>query len=202
MIHYFSRFYFIVTIGILLAGAGNAAPVTQTAVSHPTTQVAVDKPRTSVVVTVPVSRTSVSHPRTEGSVQHPVTSGEVSHPVTQVTVAHPRTELLDSSNNKGASANTQGASKALSGKSAAAPMMENKPSMMSSYQAPQAKDLKAAKLGGGAAGLGNKTNEAEKDAAAAASQAPKREEASMESILNNKDSSIKSKVTKAIEDKK
>ena len=72
---------------------------------------------------------------------------------------------------------------------------------MSGYQAPKAKDFKAAALGGGSAGLGNKTDEAAKDAAAASFQAPKAEQASLDSVLKSANSVNHANITKAVEKK-
>ena len=187
---------------ICLTGTGNAAPVTQVSVSHPTTQAETTRPTTAVAVNRPTTDSSVSHPQTTVSVDRPSTAVNVSHPVTEVTVFHPETENTSADTSAGSSGSGS-QQRAVSAKTVAAGTASAgaKPSMMSTYQAPQAKDFKAAKLGGGEAGLG-KINEAEKDAAAASFKLPKGEEVSAKSVLENKGSNIKSKVNKAIENKK
>ncbi len=158
----------LVMWGVVCVGVG-AAPTTNVAVSHPSTRVSVTHPQTSGAVNRPHTAVTVSRPQTAVSVSHPATSAPVSHPVTSVAVVHPQTGAVSSG--KETPGVAQPTKQAIDN-SATAPAAQ-KGSMMSSYQAPQAKDLKAAKLGGGEQGLGNKTNEAEKDSSAASFKPPK-----------------------------
>ncbi len=146
-------------------------PVTQVEVSRPTTQVQVSRPQTSVSVVRPQTYQRVSRPSTQVNVSRPVTQVDVSKPVTQVNVSRPATEVNVSRPTtfvEGA-ASQQAATKTAA---LSAPSSEKKTSM-SDYKPPVAKDFTAAATGGGEAGLGNKINQAQKDASAAATQAPK-----------------------------
>ncbi len=146
---------------------------TQVQVSRPTTQVTVNRPRTQVTVSRPATSTAVSRPVTAVPVNRPETQVKVSRPTTEVAVNRPVTEagvfrpvtagsVVASSSNPGKTvAPAEGSSSSAK-------------TSMSGYKPPVAKDFKApaaaAQLGGGNSGLGNKTNEAEKDSAAAARQ--------------------------------
>ena len=169
-------------VSCLLAGAVFAAPAPgSTAVSHPKTTVAVTRPKTNVVVT---------HPKTTAAVTHPTTSVTVSKPTTTVVVKHPQTPSTTTEKNEQTKAEPTKQAVDNSAPAAAA-----KGSMMSSYQGPKAKDLKASKMGGGEAGLG-KTNQAEKDAAAA--QFKKPEALNFDNALKG-GSISKSQLTKQVE---
>lgn len=168
--------FFLIYMGLCLAvpGAFAQRPATQVNVSRPTTAVSVSRPNTAVTVSRPATSVSVSRPTTAVSVSRPDTAVSVSRPVTNVSVSRPAT-FVETPVAGGASA-ASSAGAALSKKAApetpAAPASSAKTSM-SGYKPPVAKDLKAAQTGGGAEGLGNKVNQAEKDASAAANQAPK-----------------------------
>jgi len=176
-------------IGILMCSAYIVgAPVTQTTVpsTHPKTSVTVFRPTTkpSGVTRLPTFST-VSHPKTTVTVTRPATPGSTTETVQAGTAV---TQVATSS-----AATVPAAKPAKQG------VDNTKPSMMSTYQPKQAKDLKAAKLGK-TDGLGNKDNRAEKDAAAASLQVPKAKEASMESIQqmqNTSGSNLKSKLADA-----
>lgn len=136
-------------------------PATSIAVMHPTTQTEVIHPQTSVEVLHPATQVSVVRPQTTVSVVHPQTTVVVNHPQTTVEVLHPQTlEIADETSGVGA-ASWQGGRREFSATAATS---------MSDFQPMQAKDLsakpsmeKAAPLGGGEMGLGNETNQAEKD---------------------------------------
>lgn len=168
-------------------------PVTSVQVSRPKTSSTVFHPKTSVRVEKPVTSVSVNHPQTESVSYHPVTQTVVSRPTTSVQALHPA-ELI--SPNKG----DQTPSK--SGKQAATvnvvPSSASSTSM-SGYQPPKATNFKASNLGGGESGLGNKTDEAAKDAAAASLNIPKGQEASLAEILKKSGSVNKSNVAKGLE---
>ena len=169
----------ISAVSVLVCGAWAAKPpATKAEVSHPTTQVAVNKPTTKV------------------EVSKPETKVQVFHPVTTVVVQHPQTPSATASDNKKGDNATLIATKQPAPTSM--PANEQNKSMMSSYKAPQAKDFKAAATGGGEAGLGNKTNQAEKDAAAAAFQTPKAESASLSSLSPGADGNLRSKISKEV----
>ena len=70
---------------------------------------------------------------------------------------------------------------------------------MSGYQPPKATNFKASNLGGGENGLGNKTNEAAKDAAAASLNIPKGQETSLVEILKKSGELNNSSVAKGLE---
>ena len=177
----------ILVMGAVAAfAAAPAKPATP--VSHPKTNVTVTHPRTQGVV--------VNRPQTVNvKVDRPVTRVTVDRPVTRVEVLRPTTPAP-----------------AVDDKSAPAPEAtkvaldnseqgtQKKGSMMSQYKAPQATDFKAAKTGGGEAGLGNKVNQAEKDAAAAAFKIPKGE-AATEASVRDVSGSIGSKVSQSISNK-
>lgn len=165
-------------------------PKTNTTVTHPTTAVAVSHPRTVAPVTHPKTTVTVTRPQTSVPVSHPTTNAPVSHPTTSVPVTHPQTTATSSDKSAAPEPTKQAVDN-----SATAPAAQQKGSMMSNYQAPKAKDFKAAKLGGGEQGLG-KTNEAEKDAAAASLKPPKALE--FEDTAN---SNLKSKLTEKVKEK-
>ncbi len=192
------QFLWTVLLGFISAGAW-AAPVTTTSVSrpktnttvtHPTTAVTVSHPQTPTVpVTHPTTAVTVIHPQTSAPVSHPTTDVSVSHPTTAAPVTHPQTTATSSDKSTAPQPTKQAVDNSAPAQAA------QKGSMMSNYQAPKAKDLKAAKLGGGEQGLG-KTNEAEKDAAAASLKPPKALE--FEDTAN---SNLKSKLTEKVKEK-
>lgn len=164
------RFILIYIMMFSAAAAFAQRPVTQVNVSRPSTAVSVSRPNTAVAVSRPATSVSVSRPSTAVSVSRPDTAVSVSRPVTHVSVTRPSTfvEMPEA----GASSSASSAVSASSKKTVAAAPAPSSTSM-SGYKPPAAKDLKASQTGGGAGGLGNKVNQAEKDASAAANQAPK-----------------------------
>lgn len=164
-------------------------PVTSVQVSRPTTSSSGFHPKTSVQVIKPATSVTVNHPKTESVSYHPVTQTVVSRPVTSVQALHPAEQV---SPNKG----EQTPSK--SGKQAAVPSSASSTSM-SGYQPPKATNFKASNLGGGENGLGNKTNEAAKDAAAASLNIPKGQETSLVEILKKSGGVNNSSVAKGLE---
>lgn len=165
-------------------------PVTSVQVSRPTTSSSVFHPKTSVQVIKPATSVTVNHPKTESVSYHPVTQTVVSRPVTSVQALHPAEQV---SPNKG----EQTPSK--SGKQAAAVTSSASSTSMSGYQPPKATNFKASNLGGGENGLGNKTNEAAKDAAAASLNIPKGQETSLVEILKKSGELNNSSVAKGLE---
>ena len=165
-------------------------PVTSVQVSRPTTSSSVFHPKTSVQVIKPATSVTVNHPKTESVSYHPVTQTVVSRPVTSVQALHPAAQV---SPNKG----EQTPSK--SGKQAAAVPSSSSSTSMSGYQPPKATNFKASNLGGGENGLGNKTNEAAKDAAAASLNIPKGQETSLVEILKKSGELNNSSVAKGLE---
>lgn len=158
-------------------------------VTHPTTNATVTRPQTTVTVSRPKTAPAVvTHLPTFSTVERPTTNVVVTHPATPGSPA----ALAQEAN---AAANTTAAAPAGT-KKAAPEKTDQKPSMMSTYQPKQAKDLKAPKLGA-TDGLG-KDNRAEKDAAAAELKMPKAEAASVESVLNGGNSNLKSKISGAL----
>lgn len=148
-------------------------PTTQVNVSRPTTAVSISRPQTDVSVQRPVTSSGVYRPATQVSVSRPVTQVNISKPVTQVEVSRPVTEAGVS---RPATSSAPAAGSVSSAKKSApepAPSTAAKTTSMSGYKPPVAKDFKAPTAGNGDQGLGNKVNQAEKDAAAAATQAPK-----------------------------
>ena len=121
--------------------------------THPKTQVVVNRPQTPQA----------------GGVNRPVTSVAVFRPVTTVTVQHPVTSVTQPDGSK--APQTSGGAQPTKQSSDAA--VGKKPSMMSQYKAPKATDFKAAKTGSSDGGLGGKTDEKVKDAAAASPKMPK-----------------------------
>ena len=182
-----------------ISTVGIAAPATRVSVTHPKTTTTVSQPKTAVSVSHPQTSVTVKHPSTNVDVSHPTTIVAVTHPQTSVSVSHPTTVASSSVSSQGNSAkpvktgNVSVNNKMASGN-------EAKPSMMDSYQAPKAKDLKATRLGGGEDGMGNKVNEAEKDAAAASFDVPKGEDVSMQSVLKGGNSGLKSKLKQKVEE--
>lgn len=200
------NFYRLGVLGLMLTAALPLA-------ARPRTEVTVDKPVTSVQVSRPKTSSSVFHPKTSVAVVKPTTSAPVnqlktesvsSHPVTQTAVSRPTTSAQALRPAELVSSKTGDKTPSGSGKQAApvnsVPSSSSSTSM-SGYQPPKATDFKAAKLGGGEAGLGNKTDEAAKDAAAASLNIPKGQEASLEEVLKNSGNISKSNLTKAIEKK-
>lgn len=165
-----NRFILIYIMMFAAVSAFAQRPVTQVSISRPATAVSVSRPNTAVTVSRPATSVSVSRPSTAVSVSRPDTAVNVSRPVTNVSVSRPATPV------ETAEAGVSSAAAVSSKKTAAvpAPVPASKTTTsMSGYKPPVAKDLKAAQTGGGASGLGNKVNQAEKDASAAANQAPK-----------------------------
>ena len=165
------------TVGLLCGGERAALaqrPVTQVEVVRPTTQVQVTRPTTQVTVSRPITQVTVNRPVTQTAVTRPVTTATVSRPTTEVSVTRPVTPVVVFRPTTPSGENAASAGSA--GKSAAGVSSAAAKTSMSDYKPPVAKDFKApasaAQLVGGAAGLGNKTNESEKDAAAAALQTP------------------------------
>ena len=149
-------------------------------------------PKTGTTGTRPTTTVVVKHPKTNPTAAaRPTTSAAVSRPKTTVEVKHPQTPAP--TEEKDAQTAPKPTKQALDNTATAA----KKGSMMSSYQAPKAKDFKAAKTGGGEAGLG-KTNQAEKDAAAA--QFNKPGALTLENALKGSNIS-KSKISKSVENK-
>ena len=143
-------------------------PVTQVTVSRPTTNVSVYRPATSVTVSRPTTQVSVFRPTTQTEVSRPTTQTEVSRPTTSVAASRPVTVLSSGAAQQSNSA-SESKKTATPSSQAQTSMSDYKPLQAKNFQAPSA----SASLGGGAAGLGNKINQAEKDASAASSQAPK-----------------------------
>lgn len=189
--------------GVLCAAAVPLAayPRTEVKVSRPTTSVSVSRPSTSVAVFHPKTEVKVFRPSTSVQVTHPTTDVSVSRPQTTVTVNRPATSGQSAGQAGGGTSVKPGAAGTTTagGKKAAAESSASAKTSMSGYQPPKAKDFKAAPLGGGSGGLGNKTDEAAKDAAAAAFNVPKGDEVSLESVLKNAKSINTSKITKAVE---
>ncbi len=178
------KIIFTLCMGLMSGSVFAAAPVKSPAVTHPKTTVTVTHPTTNTVVTHPQAAVAVTRPATEVAVSHPTTTVVVKHPQTPSAVTADSTQAV-------AEPTKQAVDNA-------APAAAAKGSMMSSYQAPKAKDLKASALGGGEAGLGNKTNQAEKDAVAAQTKKP--EALTFENALKGSGIS-KSKLTKDVENK-
>jgi len=175
-----------------LAVVALAAPVTQVQVVRPSTTAVVTRPVTTAGAVHPTTTVTVSRPVTTATASHPMTTVEVIRPTTTVVVAHPQTPAPQAPAMEMKGFHTSPAPLAAGGKAVAAEGKQN-PSMMSTYQPPKAKDLKAAALGKGDDGLGNKVNEAEKDAAAASFKPPKAEEISLESAMK-KEANVEDKV--------
>ena len=193
--------YFLIGMGGTFVWA---APVTQVSVTHPKTDVAVSHPKTSVDIYRPKTSVEVSRPRTSVEINHPKTEVVVTHPKTSVVVERPTTmvsgEKAGAQKETGLPKAKGSAAKQASSKNAAS-NASAKPSMMSTYQPPQATNFKAAKTGGGESGMGNKVNEAEKDAAAASFKLPKGEEVSAEGLKQAKNSGLKSNLAEIVKEK-
>lgn len=201
--------FFFLGLFLLLSCPLAAKPRTETVVNRPTTaaggsfrpvtSVDVSRPKTTATVFKPTTSVQVFHPKTEVAVFHPTTTVEVVRPVTDPSVLHPgekgeQAKLISTSSPSKPSA---GGKKSAEENSVPA---SSSATSMSGYQPPKAKDFKAAQLGGGSAGLGNKTDESAKDAAAAAFQIPKGDAATLESILKGSNLN-KADLTKAIQKK-
>ena len=188
------RFLQICLLVLCAGGAAVAAtPSTQVTVSRPTTKTAVTRPTTAVQVSRPTTNTPISRPTTQVTVTRPTTSVQVVRPVTEVPVFHPTTPAAQpavqadksgsfSAGSNGAKNGSSGAKKTATSAAAA--------TSMSGYQPPKAKDFQTAQLGGGDSGLGNKVNEAEKDAAAKNSLAPKALSATAENVMSSANKNV------------
>lgn len=202
----FNRVFFL---GIILALACPLAarprtdvtvnkPVTSGGTARPATSVAVSRPKTEVKVFKPITSVQVVHPQTDVAVFHPVTDVVVTRPVTDPSVLHPGENTA-----RAGVIGTSSPSAAKGGKTSAPAQTVpsgSSSTSMSGYQPPQAKNFKAAALGGGNAGLGNKTDESAKDAAAASFQVPKGDAATLESVLKGSELN-KSKLMKSVQKK-
>lgn len=181
-------------------------PSTKEAVTHPSSSVAVNHPTASAAVFQPTTAVSVTKPATTGAVSKPTTSVTVVKPTTTVIVTKPSTSVevrqpgetdwKSASQGYGHTVASRSPEPLKTGSSASAATA----SMKSTYQPPQAKDFKTAKLGGGDEGLGNKINQAEKDAAAAALNIPKGEEVSLENVIKSSNTDV-SNLQKKVEKK-
>ncbi|MCQ2410897.1 MAG: hypothetical protein MJ053_05410 [Elusimicrobiaceae bacterium] len=178
-----------------LAAVALAAPVTQVQVVRPSTTTVVTRPVTTAGSTHPTTTVAVSRPVTTATASHPTTTVEVIRPTTTVVVAHPRTPAPRAAVGEltGFHSSAQLPAANPPGGKTAAKEAAPAGSMKDSYKPLQAKDFKAAQLGKGDNGLGNKVNEAEKDAAAASFKPPKAEEISLESVLK-KEANVEDKV--------
>ena len=187
-------------------------PSTKTEVRHPATSGVVHQPGTTVAVTKPATSIHVTQQETFVSVKQNATSVAVSKPATTVPVRQLTTTVIVDKPTTTVQVMHPGEpdwQKATGGYTntfptppsrGSADVSKNTPSMMSSYQPPQAKNLKAAQTGGGEEGLGNKVNQAEKDAAAASLNIPKGEEVSLENVLKSSEKDM-SKLRQTIEKK-
>lgn len=180
------RFLQICLLVLCAGGAAVAAtPSTQVTVSRPTTKTAVTRPTTAVQVSRPTTNTPISRPQTQVNISRPETRVTVSHPTTAVSVSRPGTTQAGQPT---AAAGGKLFSGAKSGKTVASSASAT--TSMSGYQPPKAKDFQAAQLGGGDSGLGNKVNEAEKDAAAKNSLAPKALSATAENVMSSANKNV------------
>ncbi|MDD7501455.1 MAG: hypothetical protein PUK74_00260 [Elusimicrobia bacterium] len=180
------RFLQICLLVLCAGGAAVAAtPSTQVTVSRPTTKTAVTRPTTAVQVSRPKTDTPVSRPQTQVNISRPETRVTVSHPTTAVSVSRPSTTQAGQPT---AVAGGKLSSGAKSGKTVTSSVSAT--TSMSGYQPPKAKDFQAAQLGGGDSGLGNKVNEAEKDAAAKNSLAPKALSATAENVMSSANKNV------------
>ena len=169
----------ISAICVLATGAWAAKPpATKAAVSHPTTQVAVNKPTTKAVV---------NKPETKVVVNKPITTVVVTHPQTPSDVISGDKKVLQPVATKVAVDN----SVATNGK-------QGNKSMMSTYKAPQAKDLTASPLGGGATGLGNKPDPNKTPSL----DIPQAEAVSLDSITKGASANLRSTINKAVDKSK
>ncbi len=153
-------------------------PKTEVAVFRPVTSVKISRPQTEQSVSRPQTQVRVSHPDTDITVTRPATQTTVFRPVTETNVVRYQTTInkagsqsSDDISHTGSSNNGNTTAKTLALPSAQAQ------TSMSDYKPPQAKEFKtpsqASSLGGGERGLGNKINEAQKDASAAVNQVSK-----------------------------
>ena len=180
------RFLQICLLVLCAGGAAVAAtPSTQVTVSRPTTKPAVTRPTTAVQVSRPTTNTPISRPQTQVNISRPETRVTVSHPTTAVSVSRPSTTQAGQPT---AVAGGKLSSGAKSGKTVTSSASAT--TSMSGYQPPKAKDFQAAQLGGGDSGLGNKVNEAEKDAAAKNSLAPKALSATAENVMSSANKNV------------
>lgn len=180
------RFLQICLLVLCAGGAAVAAtPSTQVTVSRPTTKTAVTRPTTAVQVSRPTTNTPISRPQTQVNISRPETRVTVSHPTTAVSVSRPSTTQAGQPT---VAAGEKLSSGAKSGKTVASSASAT--TSMSGYQPPKAKDFQAAQLGGGDSGLGNKVNEAEKDAAAKNSLAPKALSATAENVMSSANKNV------------
>lgn len=180
------RFLQICLLVLCAGGAAVAAtPSTQVTVSRPTTKTAVTRPTTAVQVSRPTTNTPISRPQTQVNISRPETRVTVSHPTTAVSVSRPSTTQAGQPT---AAAGEKLSSGAKSGKTVASSASAT--TSMSGYQPPKAKDFQTAQLGGGDSGLGNKVNEAEKDAAAKNSLAPKALSATAENVMSSANKNV------------
>lgn len=179
------RFLQICLLVLCAGGAVAATPSTQVTVSRPTTKTAVTRPTTAVQVSRPTTNTPISRPQTQVNISRPETRVTVSHPTTAVSVSRPSTTQAGQPT---AAAGGKLSSGAKSGKTVASSASAT--TSMSGYQPPKAKDFQAAQLGGGDSGLGNKVNEAEKDAAAKNSLAPKALSATAENVMSSANKNV------------
>ncbi len=198
----------LISGGLCLLSIGlSAAPATRVEVQRPTTRTEVIRPSTKADVTHPSSSVGVNHPVASGAVSKPATSVTVVKPTTTVVVTKPstavearqpgETDWKAASQGYGHTVASRSPEPLKTSSSASAATS----SMKSTYQPPQAKDFKTAKLGGGDEGLGNKINQAEKDAAAASLNIPKGEEVSLENVIkasNTDVSNLQKKVEKKL----
>lgn len=181
------RFLQICLLVLCAGGAAVAAtPSTQVTVSRPTTKTAVTRPTTAVQVSRPTTNAPISRPQTQVNISRPETRVTVSHPTTAVSVSRPSTTQAGQPTAAAGGKLSSGATK--SGKTVASSASAT--TSMSGYQPPKAKDFQAAQLGGGDSGLGNKVNEAEKDAAAKNSLAPKALSATAENVMSSANKNV------------
>ena len=180
------RFLQICLLVLCAGGAAVAAtPSTQVSVSRPTTKTAVTRPTTTVQVSRPTTNAPISRPQTQVNISRPETRVPVSHPTTALSVSRPGTTQAGQPT---AAAGEKLSSGAKSGKTVAS--SASAATSMSGYQPPKAKDFQTAQLGGGNSGLGNKVNEAEKDAAAKNSLAPKALSAAAENVMSSANKNV------------
>ena len=188
----FLKYSIGVCVWVFAVGTGTQAAQTPAGGSyHPQTGKAVVRPTTQVVVRKPETATTVKQLKTETVANHPQTTVSVNHPTTP---GSPNTEGTSSAGNSAATSTKKEANTIPSSSSATS---------MSGFQMPKAKDLKAANLTAGEAGLG-KPDDAEKNAAAASFKVPKAENASAEnlqSVVQKAESLNKSTLEKQLNDK-
>lgn len=183
------RFLQICLLVLCAGGVASAAtPSTKVTVFRPTTKTAVTRPTTAVQVSRPTTNAPISRPQTQVNISRPETRVTVSHPTTAVSVSRPTTTQVGQP-----TATAGGKAGGLSAGEKSGKMLASSASAatsMSGYQPPKAKDFQAAQLGGGDSGLGNKVNEAEKDAAAKNSLAPKALSATAENVMSSANKNV------------